>query len=103
MQIEIACIGEREDIILFQGIGITTFVLKDRVDVNQKIDELATSGTKIILVSDIFNEAIAETLERYETKPYPIILSLPLSGVQSEKGLEKIRKDVERAIGINIF
>ena len=73
MKIEIACIGEREEIILFQGIGITTFVLKDRVDVNQKIDELATSGTKIILVSDIFNEAITETLERYETKPYPII------------------------------
>lgn len=103
MKIEIACLGENEDIILFQGAGITTFVIKDRKKLNEKIDELAELGTKIILVSDIFNEAIVETLEKYQNEAYPIILSLPLSGIESGKGLEKIRKDVERAIGINIF
>ncbi|MGI6782312.1 MAG: V-type ATP synthase subunit F [Acholeplasmataceae bacterium] len=103
MRIEIACLGENEDIILFQGVGITTFVIKDRDILIEKIEELASIGTKIILVSDIFNEAIEETVVKYQTKPYPIILSLPLSGIESQKGLDKIRKDVERAIGINIF
>lgn len=103
MTIEIACIGENEDIILFQGIGIATYVINDRKLLISKIEELATMGTKIIIVSDIFTEAMIEINEKYENQPYPIILSLPLGGYDSNIGLEKIRKDVERAIGINIF
>lgn len=100
---QIACIGENEDIIIFNGIGITPFVIKDRKEVSKKIDELAEGGTKVVIVSDIFQEGISETLEKYQEQSFPIILLLPLGGVETGLGIEKIRKDVERAIGINIF
>lgn len=100
---QIACIGENEDIIIFNGIGITPFVIKDREEVSKKIEELAEGGTKVVIVSDIFQEGISETLEKYQEQSFPIILLLPLGGVETGLGIEKIRKDVERAIGINIF
>lgn len=102
-KIEIACLGENEDIIIFNGIGITPFVIKSRHEIIEKIDELAALGTKVIIVSDIFQQAIADTLEKYQDDPFPIILMLPLGGIETGLGLEKIQKDVERAIGINIF
>lgn len=102
-KIEIACLGENEDIIIFNGIGITPFVISDYRLIEEKIEELAQAGTKVIIVSDIFEASIQETLEKYQDQSYPIIILLPLSGFETGQGLEKIRKDVERAIGINIF
>lgn len=99
----IAAIGENEDIIIFNGIGITPFVITNREDVIIKIDELAADGTKVIIVSDIFQFGIEEAIEKYQEQSFPIILFLPLGGVETGLGIEKIRKDVERAIGINIF
>lgn len=102
-KIEIACLGENEDIILFNGIGITPFVIKDHKILMDKIDELADLGTKVIIVSDIFQDSIKESLEKYQNRSFPIILLLPLGGYETGLGIEKIRKDVERAVGINIF
>lgn len=85
MKIEIACLGENEDIILFQGVGITTFVIKDRKKLNEKIDELAELGTKIILVSDIFNEAIVETLKNIKMKLTQLFFHYRLVVLKVEK------------------
>jgi vacuolar-type H+-ATPase subunit F/Vma7 len=53
---------------------------------------------------------VAETLapflsdsQKYEKETYPIILFLPMEGKESGLGLEQLKKDVEKAIGIALL
>ena len=48
-------------------------------------------------------EAIPETLDKYSKSPFPIIIPIP-EGIDSKGvGLKKIKDNVEKAIGIDIF
>ena len=67
------------------------------------IFKLFKEGCKIIYVTEKVYENIPETLEKYSQMTYPIILPLPLDNVNSGVGMKKIKANVEKAIGINIF
>ena len=67
------------------------------------IFSLYKEGCKIIFVTEEIYQNIPETLEKYSQMTYPIILPLPLDDVNSGVGMKKIKANVEKAIGIDIF
>ncbi len=99
----IACIGETKNVNLFNALGIKTFILSDLKEVDTTIYHLSKDGIKIIYVSENIYSSIPEVLEKYANKTYPIILPIPLDEASNGVGLKKIKDNVEKAIGIDIF
>lgn len=102
-RIDIAVISESTNSTLFSAIGMASYILKDPIQIDKKIFELYKAGCKIIYVSEKIYMNISETLEKYATLPYPIILPLPIDDKSMGIGEKKIKDSVEKAIGINIF
>ena len=102
-KVDIAVIGETNNVVLFNAVGMKTFVLSDPLEIDKKIFELYKNGCKIIYVSEKIYVSITETLEKYATLAYPIILPLPINSSSTGVGEKKIKDSVEKAIGINIF
>lgn len=98
----IVCLGHDENALLFNASGIKGFVIKDNETLKNEVNRLFNEGIKIFLVSSVFNEEIDKLRKTYNSV-YPIFLSLSLDGTMSKDGEERIRKDVERATGINLF
>ncbi|MCR1808639.1 V-type ATP synthase subunit F [Haploplasma modicum] len=97
----IVCLGHDENALLFNSSGIRGIVVKDRSKLLEEINLLIKNDIKIILISDNFKKEVLEVRNELNGV-YPIFLLLPLDGI-SKDGVEQIRKDVERATGINLF
>lgn len=102
-KISIAAIGEDDSIVIYNCIGFKTYFSKDYKEIDKIIFRLQKEDCKVIFVTDNVYRNINETIEKYKYMTYPIILPLPLDNVNSGAGLEKIKANVEKAIGINIF
>ncbi|NLD26555.1 MAG: V-type ATP synthase subunit F [Acholeplasmataceae bacterium] len=102
-RIDIAAIGSDDTILLFNAVGIKTYTLSDPLQVDKTIFQLSNQKCRIIYVSEEIYQAIPETLEKYKTAVYPIIIPIPTKTESKEIGLEKIKENVEKAIGFDIF
>ncbi|HEY8395670.1 MAG TPA: V-type ATP synthase subunit F [Bacilli bacterium] len=102
-QVSIAAIGSDEAILLFNAVGIKTFVLGDLHAVEKTIFELANQKCRIIYLSEDLYLKIPETLEKYKSAVYPIIIPIPTKQNSQGVGLKKIKENVEKAIGFDIF
>ncbi len=100
---EVAAIGGNDAIILFNAVGIRTFLEDDPIVVDRIIFELANENYKIIYVSEDLYENISETLEKYKNITFPIIMPIPTTEEAKGVGLNKIKENVEKAIGFDIF
>lgn len=98
---QIVCIGHNENALLFNSSGIRGIVSSKENFVNE-VNKLIENDIKILLVSTHFIDEVTYIREELGLV-YPIIVLLALDGTVYEDGVEQIRRDVERATGINIF
>lgn len=99
---EMIAIGANDSVMIFQSIGIPSYIITEEVALKKKIDEIVDDA-KIIFISEALEPLLTDIRKKYIERTYPIILSLPMHGEKSTIGLEKLKKDVERAIGISLF
>lgn len=102
-KIDIAAIGDTDTITLFNSVGIQTYFSKNIEEIDKIIYQLVNQRCKIIYVTEKIYTSIPETLEKYKNSPFPIIIPLPANDVSQGIGLQKIKENVEKAIGIDIF
>lgn len=102
-KISIAAIGNDESIVIYNCVGFKTYFSNDYNEIDKIIFDLYKNGCKIIYVTEKIYENISTTLEKYSHMTYPIILPLPIDNVSSGVGMKKIKANVEKAIGIDIF
>lgn len=102
-KVDIAIIGQTDNVYLFNAIGLKTYVSQTPQEAERVIYQLATQKCRIIYVDEPLYEVIPETIERYQNVAFPIILPLPIGEKSKQLGKKKIRENVEKAIGINIF
>lgn len=98
---QIVCIGHNENALLFNSSGIRGIV-SSKENFIEEVNKLIKEEVKILLVSTHFVDEVNFIREELGLV-YPIIVLLALDGSHYEDGVEQIRKDVERATGINIF
>lgn len=99
---DIFAIGSKETVLLFQGIGIESFIINNKTELINKIEEL-TKTAKIIFISESLSPLLEDFVNKYKEEVYPILLFIPLEGKESIVGIEKLKKDVEKAIGMAIL
>ncbi len=102
-KIDIAAIGNSDEIFLFNAVGINTIVAKTPEDADKKIYELSQAGCKIVYLFEELYSQMDETLEKYKAKTFPIIIPIPSQKGSQGIGEQKIRDNVEKAIGMDIL
>lgn len=101
--IDAAIIGLGEEILLFNAVGIRAFPLKDVSEAEAAITRLSKRECKVVYVSEDLYEQIPDIVDKYKFSAFPILLPLPTGTKSSGVGLKRIAKNVENAIGIDIF
>ncbi len=99
---DIYAIGAKDSVLIFQSLGIDSFVVKDEAKLKAKIEKLSQNA-KIIFISESLSPFLSDVVNKYKQDIYPILLFVPLEGIKSNRGIEKLRKDVEKAIGMALI
>jgi V/A-type H+-transporting ATPase subunit F len=99
---KVAVIGEREIALGFKLVGIKDTFIKSGQEAVKLFLELMSSKTyNLILVSEsIKNNMESSTLRLAETSLTPLVVFIPLPGVEEER--ESVEKLAKRVLGVDI-
>ncbi len=102
--LKIGLIGEEQDIRAFRALGLDLFPVSSPAEVARVLPELIKSKEYgIILITENVGEAARSIVEEAAGLPLPSLVFIP--GNQGSRGFarERVRKIVERAVGMDIF
>ncbi len=100
---KIAAIGDKDSIVAFRAVGIDVYSAYDSVSARNIVDKLAKQNYGLIFITEAIAQSIEETIQRYKNKLLPAIILIPNNNGSLGIGMKAINKNVEKAVGSNIF
>jgi len=100
---KIGAVGDKDSILAFKSIGIDVYPVMDAKDARSAIDSMADDSYGLIFVTEQIAKDIDETIQRYKKKLVPAIILIPSNQGSLGIGMSEINKNVEKAVGSNIF
>lgn len=103
--LKIGVIGDKDSVLFFKALGMDVYpVILTEAEENRKIvDRLAREDYGIIFITEQIAESIRETVDRYNNETTPGIILIPSNAGSLGIGLNRVRDNVERAVGMNIL
>ena len=98
-----AAVGEASSIVLFGAAGVRTKEANTVEEAEKAVASLVREGCTVIFLSERLAQKMPETLEKYRQSAYPLILPIPDRAGATGYSMEKIRENMEKAIGTDIF
>lgn len=98
----IAVLGDKESVLSFKAIGFDAYGVFSVEEAKAKLKALAMNY-KIIYITEDYAVALNDIIEKYKSKPYPIMIPIPTLNADNGYGMESIHKNVEKAIGTDIL
>ncbi len=100
---KVAVIGDKGSVLAFRALGLEVFTPVTDGEIRNTVDHLARKDCAVIYITEQFAERIPETIDRYKAKPIPAIILIPNSQGSLGLGMDAISKNVEKAVGMDIF
>lgn len=99
---KLAILGEKKSIIGFRALGIDTFGIASKQDIDKAKAELKKSQLAALFITEEIAQNYEEEIKSFEQKTLPAVLIVP--GIQKTgKGQQGLKKIVERALGSEII
>ncbi len=99
---KIAVIGDKDVVLAFKAVGVDVYPSSGREESKETLIKLARNYLVILITEDIASQ-IGDIIDRYKTKPYPLVLPIPSAKGASGFGEENIRRNIEKAVGSDIL
>ena len=101
---KIAVIGDSESATAFLAIGASVYKADDEYKAADILRELSkTDEFAVILVTENYAAKMEALMQKLKEKTYPVVLSIPGSTGSNGFGLAGVKKDVEKAVGVDIL
>lgn len=82
---------------------MSVYAIQSLKELDQKVFDLVKEDYQLIYVEESWYSQMQETLDKYKTQSFPIFVPLPMDEKSLQVGLKKIKNNVGKAIGIDIF
>ncbi len=101
---KIAVIGDSESATAFLAIGATVYKVDDEYAAADTLREISkTDEYAVILVTENYAAKMDALMQKLKAQPYPAVLSIPGSTGSNGFGMAGVKKDVEKAVGVDIL
>ena len=102
MKGKMALIGSGDSTMIFRAGGVVTFNVQNIKECEKTLREIKDEY-QIIFITDNLSKDMQECIEEINNDVYPIILTIPSSEGNNGYGMECIKKEMERSLGIDIL
>ena len=100
---KIGVIGDKTSIQGFSALSIDIFPATTEAEVRRGINKMVKEDYVIIFITEQAAVLAEETINKYKTDPTPAIIPIPNNKGTLNLGMSTIRKNVEKAVGTDIF
>lgn len=96
-------VGERDAVLAFKAIGMKVIPTQTPEETTAALYRLVKEGVPVIFITESAARKVPEALERYKTSPDTAIIPIPGSQGADGFGIQRVRANVEKAIGADIL
>ena len=89
-------VGERDAVLAFKALGMRVIAVSTPEETTKALHRLYSEGIPVIFLTETCAQQVPETLERYKT-------AIPGSSGANGFGLNRVKANVEKAIGADIL
>ncbi len=100
---KIAVVGDRDSVIIFKALGFITEYADTQETIDRAVRALAREETSVIYITEAAAEKVPETIARYKSEAFPVIIPIPDKNGSKGIGMKGISLNVEKAVGTDIF
>lgn len=100
---KIAVIGDKDSVLGFMALGVNVYTAYEKDETRKIIDRLAKEEYGVIYITEQLAKMIPETIKRYDDELIPAIILIPSNQGTLGIGMDRINKNVEKAVGSNIL
>lgn len=101
---KIAVIGDSDSATAFLAIGAAVYKVDDEYKAADILREISkTDEYAVILVTENYAAKMQQLMNKLKAQTYPAVLSIPGSCGSNGFGLAGVKKDVEKAVGVDIL
>ncbi len=99
----IGVVGDKDSIMPFKALGIDVYPAVGPEETRRTLDTLAKEKYGVVFITEQSAVLIPETIERYNKESVPAVILIPSNQGSLQIGLDRINKNVEKAVGSNIL
>jgi V/A-type H+-transporting ATPase subunit F len=99
----VACIGDADSVMGFKALGVEAIVPSGADDAVRSFRNLVAGGASVIIVVEDYLDWLAAEIEQTARMPIPAVVVLPGLGGTKGRGGETIRKQITRAVGVDLM
>lgn len=99
---KIAIIGDKDSVLAFKAVGVDVYPVRNHFETQDTLRMLARDYAVIFITEDLAEKA-QNIIERYKTRAFPAVISIPSAQGSTGFGKRSISKDVEKAVGMDIL
>jgi len=96
---KIAAVGDKDTVLAFKALGFSTFYTTTADELKQTILDLDKKSYSLIFIPEYEAIRVEEFLRTYDTRPYPIILTIPDGRGDGNFAIQKLVQNMLRAVG----
>lgn len=100
---KIGVVGDKDSVLAFKAIGIDVYPVVEVEEAQKTVDRMAMDKYAVIFVTEQVAKDIEETIERYNREILPAVILIPSNQGSLNIGMQRIRDNVEKAVGVNIL
>lgn len=99
----IAVMGDWDSIYGFGALGLSAFPVHDEKEAAKTFRKLSGGGYAVIYITEALADILSEEIEKVSENPIPAVILIPGISGNTGKGIENVRKSVEKAVGSDII
>ena len=100
---KIAVIGDRDSVLAFKSVGVEVFDATTAEQARSLIKKLSQGNYAVVFVAENLAEQIPDALSKAKLRTFPAVVPIPTTANSSGFGMQGIKADVEKAIGVDIL
>lgn len=100
---KIAVMGDRDSIYGFAAVGLEPFPITDTEAAAEKLKEIVDDNYGIIYITEELASRLEREISYFSERELPAIILIPGVSGNTGKGLQAVKRSVERAVGSDII
>jgi V/A-type H+-transporting ATPase subunit F len=100
---KIAVLGDGDSVELFKAAGAEVFTADNEMNALQTLKRLVSEKYAIVFVTENIAVMLEKQIEELKSQPFPVVIPIPSASGTNGFGMAGISRDVEKAVGVDIF
>ncbi len=100
---KVAVLGDKNSVYGFSALGLDIFYAHNRAEALEAFKKVTSGNHAVVYVTEYVAELISEEIEKYSYLPSPAFILIPGVKGNTGKGMDAVKKSVEKAVGSDII